>query len=98
MIKVHILDCCSYCEGQAFLPAGEVENYKGEKHTRYLPCLYCEGTGEEDRWISLAEFASMLEKAKCPHEHTMIRGGFHFSAGNVYDDIQEVCLDCGSVL
>ena len=34
----------------------------------------------------------------CQHLHTYHTGGFHFSAGDVWDDIEEVCIDCGEVL
>ena len=34
----------------------------------------------------------------CPHKHVSMVGGMHFSAGDVWDDIEEVCEDCGMVL
>ena len=34
----------------------------------------------------------------CEHEHTTTRGGRHFSAGEVWDDIEIVCIDCGKSL
>ena len=37
-------------------------------------------------------------QAQCPHLHTSTWGGFHFSAGEVWDDITEVCNDCGANL
>src|SRR5574341_1039391 len=45
MLKVHILTQCTHCKGEAYLPAGEADNHKGEKYTRYLPCPVCEGSG-----------------------------------------------------
>jgi len=33
-------------------------------------------------------------QAQCPHLHTSTRGGFHFYAGEVWDDIAEFCDDC----
>ncbi len=32
-------------------------------------------------------------KHQCPHEHLSTQGGFHFSGGEVWDDIKEVCDD-----
>jgi hypothetical protein len=41
-----------------------------------------------------------LEKqaAECKHEHSHFQGGLHFTAGEVWDDIMEVCDDCGVYL
>jgi hypothetical protein len=94
MLKVHILTQCSHCKGQAYLPVGEAENHKGEKSTRYLPCPVCEGSGNEPKWVSLEEFAVLLRQAQCTHEHTAFKGGFHFSDGDVWDDLVEYCIDC----
>ena len=63
MLKVHILTCCPHCDGQAYLPIGEAESYTGEAYLRYLPCPVCQGTGNAAKWISLREFADLLEKA-----------------------------------
>jgi len=98
MLKVHILTQCSFCKGQAYLPSGEAENHKGEKYTRYLPCPVCDGGGSMPRWVSLEEFAELLRQAQCQHEHTAFRGGFHFNAGDVWDDVSEVCIECGANL
>ncbi len=95
MFKVQILDRCQYCDGKAYLPAGEASNWQGESYTRYAPCQMCEGTGERGRWVSLEEFAKLLADAQCKHEHTAHSGGMHFSAGDVWDDIEEYCIDCG---
>lgn len=37
-------------------------------------------------------------QAQCQHIHTKMFGGFHFSAGEVWDDLTLVCLDCGANL
>ena len=37
-------------------------------------------------------------QATCPHLHTSFRGGWHYSAGEVWDDINEFCDDCGANL
>jgi len=98
MIKVQILTQCDHCHGQAYLPIGEGEDYHGQKYTRYAPCPECEGSGMCPKWVSLAEFARLLEQAKCPHEHTSFQGGFHFNGGDLWDDLVEKCDDCGANL
>jgi hypothetical protein len=98
MMKVHIRIPCWFCKGQAYLPAGEAESYTGERYIRYRKCAYCLGSGDQDKWVSLAEFIALLEDEKCPHKNTSHRGGFHFSSGDVWDDITEICDDCGENL
>lgn len=98
MIKVQILARCEHCHGQAYLPIGEATDYKGGTYARYMPCPMCDGNGERGKWVSLTDFTTMLSQAQCKHEHTSHRGSMHFSAGDVWDDIQEVCDDCGANL
>jgi hypothetical protein len=57
----------------------------------------CHGSGEYPKWISLDEFRELLQD-HCPHEHVSTRGGWHFSAGDAWDDIEEICDDCGAKL
>ena len=98
MTKVRILTTCEHCNGEAYLPSGEGEDYKGRKYTRYAPCSMCEGSGSQAKWVSLEEFAVLLIHAQCSHAHSSFHGGMHFSAGDVWDDIREVCDDCGANL
>ena len=49
MLKVYIQDRCPYCDGQAYLPAGEATDWKGETIMRYAPCQMWEGTGERGK-------------------------------------------------
>ena len=98
MLKVHILTKCEHCKGQAYLPTGEVVDNNGKPYTRYIPCPNCEGSGNQARWVSLQEFAVLLEQAKCSHEHIVMQGGMHFNAGDVWDDMTEVCSDCDANL
>ena len=49
MHKVYIQDRCLYCDGQAYLPAGQATNCKGETFTRYTPCQRWDGTGERGK-------------------------------------------------
>ncbi len=98
MIKVQVLTQCEHCNGEAYVPTGEAEDCQGHKYIRHIPCPMCEGSGNLPRWINLDDFAKLLHQSECPHEHTSYQGNMHFSAGDVWDDIQEVCDDCGAKL
>jgi hypothetical protein len=98
MLKVHILASCSHCNGKAYLPMGEAEDSQGHTYTRHIPCPYCEGSGNEPKWLELADFAKLMRQTVCPHEQTSFHGNMHFSNGDVWDDIHEVCDDCGAIL
>lgn len=98
MLKVRISDKCSYCHGKAYLPAGKGVDANGNNFIRHSPCPVCEGTGESGRWINISDLLDLLVQAQCPHEHLSTQGGFHFSGGEVWDDIKEVCDDCGKGL
>ena len=98
MLKVQVLAPCSHCNGKAFLPMGEAEDSHGNKYIRHIPCPFCEGSGNEPKWIDIQDFAKLMRQAVCPHNHTSSQGNMHFSAGDVWDDIQEVCDDCGANL
>ena len=98
MIKVKILTKCEQCNGQAYLPTGEAESYSGEKYIQYQPCSKCQGSAKQTKWVTLAEFVSLLETVKCQHEHISTNGGFHFSGGDVWDDLVEICDDFGATL
>ena len=63
MIKVKILDKCEFCNGEAYLPKGEAESYSGERYIRYEPCSQCQGSGYHAKWVSLKEFADLMERA-----------------------------------
>ncbi len=62
MIKVHILAQCEHCNSEAHLPKGEAESYTGERLTRYLPCPQCQDSGNQAKWVSLAELATLLKE------------------------------------
>lgn len=97
-LKVHISGRCTYCHGQALIPMGEYNNGEGETHTVYGKCPICQGDGESTQLVSLPDFLELLKQVTCQHEHTTQHGGMHFSGGDVWDDIQEVCIDCGANL
>jgi hypothetical protein len=98
MIKVQILIQCKHCNGEAYMPMGEAEDCQGHKYIRYVPCPMCDGSGNQPKWVSLEDFAKLLQQAVCPHEHTSFQGKMGFSSGDVWDDIHEVCNDCGANL
>jgi hypothetical protein len=98
MLKVHVLASCSHCNGEAYQPVGEAEDSQGHKYVCHIPCPVCEGSGNEPKWIDLQDFAKLIQQAICSHNHTSFQGNMHFSAGDVWDDIHEVCDDCGANL
>jgi len=98
MLKVHILSICSHCNGEAYLPVSEAIDCQGHKYVRHVPCPVCEGSGNEPKWIDLQNFAILMQQALCPHDHATYHGSMHVNAGDVWDDIQEVCDDCGANL
>ena len=95
MLKVHILDTCTHCKGEAYLPLGEAEDSHGHRYIQHNPCPTCGGSGNEPRWVDIQHFTKLIHQAVCPHNHTSFQGNMHFSAGDVWDDIHEVCDDCG---
>jgi len=100
MIKVQIQTECWYCKGEAMMEVHELEFHVTDPTPRYLPCPYCKGSGNQEKWVSLKEFIAMLHDPtlQCPHNHTSLSGSNHFSNGEVWDDIHEVCDDCGAIL
>ena len=62
MIRIHILTRCDMCGGEAYVAVGEALSTTGEPYTRHDPCPYCEGTGNRAKWISIQEFADLLDK------------------------------------
>lgn len=76
MDKFRILSKCEYCQGKAYLPEGEAEDYKGRKYIKYKACPHCEGTGLRGKWIELSEFADLLEQDRSTHVHSIQTGSF----------------------
>jgi len=98
MIKVRVLSKCQHCDGKCYLAVDEDVDYQGNKYMRHRPCPICQGTGEAGKWVELPELVLLLEQVKCRHEHVTTLGGFHLTAGEVWDDLRDVCSDCGEVL
>jgi hypothetical protein len=63
MIKVQILDRGEFCDGEAYLFVCEDVDARGETYDRYRPCEVCQGSGNQAKWVSLPEFADLLERA-----------------------------------
>ena len=64
MTKVHVLNRCKHCDGEAYVYVCEAIDANGNQYPRYLPCSYCQGSGEQARWVSLTEFQTLIERAK----------------------------------
>ena len=62
--KIHVLLKCEKCQGKAYLPEGEAEDYMGRKYIRYKPCPRCQGSGMVAKWVTLAEFRQLLEQSE----------------------------------
>ena len=63
MIKVRILDRCEFCDGEAYIYDYRDVDVHGEAYDRYRPCEMCNGSGNMAKWVSLREFADLLERA-----------------------------------
>ena len=63
MIKVRILDRCEFCDGEAYIFDRQDVDSRGETYDRYRPCEMCNGSGNLAKWVSLREFADLLERA-----------------------------------
>jgi len=62
MLKVLVIDRCEYCDGEAYLYAGEYKDGDVERPV-YQACPACKGAGEREKAISLREFANLLDRA-----------------------------------
>ena len=67
--KIHVLLKCEHCQGKAYLPKGEAEDYMGRKYIRYNPCPRCKGTGMSAKWVTLVELRQLLEQSESLQEH-----------------------------
>ncbi len=79
---------------------GEIKNLAAylDYLRKYLPAAIDNHVYDEVRYLT----DSYIEKEQCPHRRitTLTTGGYHYSAGEVWDDITEVtiCLECGKEL
>jgi len=63
MMKVRILDCCEFCDGEAYVFVCEDVDARGETFDRYRPCEMCNGSGNRAKWVSLQDLSDLLERA-----------------------------------
>ena len=54
-------------------------------------CPFCQDSVCSATRITLEQLIMLLQAIQCPHAHTSFQGGFHFTAGDVWDDVVEVC-------
>ena len=98
VIKIRVLLKCENCQGQAYLPVGDTEDYLGRKYIRYKPCPHCQGAGMVGKWADFAEVQQLLEQSECPHEHVSMEGSFQNTPLGPTDDVHDYCIRCGKVL
>ncbi len=60
--KVHILTRCATCDGQAYVFARIDYDPAGDPYERYKACPDCQGSGTAPRWVTLPEFADLLDR------------------------------------
>jgi hypothetical protein len=53
MNKVQVKGKCNYCNGEAYLFSRNAISHSGDPYEQYEPCGYCQGSGEEIKWIAL---------------------------------------------
>jgi hypothetical protein len=63
MIKVHILDRCEFCNGEAYIFDYQDVDTQGETYDRYRPCEMCHGSGHQAKWIGHRELSNLRERA-----------------------------------
>jgi hypothetical protein len=53
MNKVQVRGKCTYCNGEAYLFSHNATSNSGEVYAQHEPCGYCQGSGEEIKWVVL---------------------------------------------
>jgi hypothetical protein len=48
-----------------------------------------------ERLQAICNLCIKAYQEQCKHEHTSFQGDFHFVGGEIWDDIMEICNDCG---
>lgn len=64
MLKVVVVDHCSFCDGEAYVYSHDGQDAAGKPYPVYKPCYMCHGTGERERRIPIGEFLVLLDKAQ----------------------------------
>ena len=62
MNKIQIQARCSHCMGKAYVDPYEAVDESGESYTRYRQCVYCQGSGDQTRWVTVSEFLDMVNE------------------------------------
>ena len=62
-MKIHILDRCEFCDGEAYVFVCEDLDTRGETYDRYRPCEMCQGSGNRAKWVSVKDLTDLLERA-----------------------------------
>ena len=60
MDTIPIRTTCQACQGEKYLPTGETFVLAGRTHHRVAPCVACDGTGKQVKWVDLQDFVNML--------------------------------------
>jgi hypothetical protein len=71
---------------------------KGSLASAGLPFFVCEEPMYKPNIPPFCQPCIDSLQARCLHLHTSFRGGVHFVAGEFWDDLTEVCDDCGANL
>jgi hypothetical protein len=53
MLKVQVMENCPYCNGEAYLFSRNATSNSGEDYAQHELCGFCQGSGEELKWIAL---------------------------------------------
>ena len=61
MHEIQVRTTCRACGGKTLLRTDEVLSISGWKSFRHVPCVACEGSGKETRWIDVHDLARQLE-------------------------------------
>ena len=61
--KVQVLATYEDCDGEAYVFDRLDTDAGGKPYKRYKPCVGCNGTGKATQWISLSDFADLVERA-----------------------------------
>lgn len=61
-------------------------------------CEDCPRRESQEQESPASEEPQPPQQTTCQHLHTYHTGGFHYNGDDVWDDTQEVCIDCGAIL
>ena len=96
--RVQILILCRHHGALLLITGHEDSDHQCSAQTECSSCPLCQDSDCSTIWITLEQLISLLQAIQCPHTHTSFQGIYHFTEGDVWDDIVEVCDDCGARL